>query len=315
MRRKVAFILGVSGQDGSYLASLLCKKKYIVYGFTRNKSLKNLANLKKLNVLEKIKIIQYNDIKIIKNNILRLKPSTIYFLSGQSSVKFSFTEPIMTYKANTLFVADLLEFIRLNKIKSSFYNACSTECFGNKIKQRFTEKNEFNPVSPYGRSKSYSYHLVKFYRENFHLNCCSGILSNHESPLRDKNFVVSKIINYVKNFNGKKKLKLGNVDIRREWGWAPDYVKAVYKIANQIKMEDFIVSTGIDHSLRELIQIIFKIKKIKFKNLKIYEKKYLRPNEIKIMRCNVKKIKNKLKWESKVNFQLMLAKLLKNEYY
>lgn len=315
MKKKTAFIIGVSGQDGSYLAHLLLKKKYFVYGFTRNNSERNLINLKKLNIIKKIKIIQYYNVRIIKNKILKIKPSEIYFLSGQSSVKFSFTEPIITYKANTLFVTELLEFLRLKKIKSSFYNACSTDCFGNKIKKRFSEKDEFNPVSPYGRSKSYSYWIVKYYRENFNLNCCNGVLSNHESPLRKKFFVVSKIIHYVKNFNGKKKLKLGDINIRREWGWAPDYVRAIYKIANKKKKDDFLVSTGVDHSLKDLIKIVFKIKKIKIKNLKIFQEEYLRPNEIKFIRCNINKIKNKLKWKPRVSLHLMLEKLLKNEYY
>lgn len=313
IKKKNVFIIGITGQDGSYLSHLLIKKGYNVFGFTRNK--KKNSNLKKIGVFNNIKLYQYCDANTINKKILELKPSQIYNLSGQSNVGQSFNDPLETYESNIVLLFELLEFCRLYKIKSSIYNACSTDCFGNFQKKKFNEETSFAPLSPYGRSKSFAFWIVKYYREIFNLNCCSGILSNHESPLRPKKFLFYKIINFVKNFNGKSKLNLGNIDIEREWGWAPDYVYAIYKICKSRKKNDYLVSTGKSYSIRTIIKKIFKYRNISINYLKTNCKKFLRPQEIKIVKCDVSKISKDLNWKSNINVDKMLYKLINNEYF
>lgn len=311
--KKKVFIIGISGQDGSYLCHLLIKKGYDVIGFTRNK--KKNFNLKKIGVFNKIKLFEYRDANSINKKILKLKPFQIYNLSGQSSVSKSFNYPLETYESNIVLLFEILEFCRLYKIKSSIYNACSTDCFGNFKKKKFNEEKSFHPLSPYARSKSFAFWIVKYYRETFNLNCCSGILSNHESPLRAKNFLFHKIIKYVKNFNGKSKLSLGNINIKREWGWAPDYVNAIYKICKNKKKNDYLVSTGQSHSIKSIIKKVFKYRNISTKYLKTNCKKFLRPQEIKVVKCNVSKIDKELNWKSNINIDKMLHKLINDEYF
>ena len=236
--RKNAYIFGISGQDGSYLANLLLKKSFNVIGFTRDKNKNNLINLFKLKIHKQIKLIKYKNFSNIKKNFSKNKPDDIYFLAGESSVGNSFQQPSNTYRSNILMLTNILEYCREKNLKTSIYNSCSTDCYGNSNDRVCTEETSFRPISPYSKSKAFNFRLIKFYRENFNLNCCSGILSNHESPLRRNGFVIKKIIDYAINFDGKKRLKLGNINIFRDWGWAPDYVDAIYKI-NKLKKKRF----------------------------------------------------------------------------
>jgi GDPmannose 4,6-dehydratase len=312
---KIAYIFGISGQDGSYLANLLVKKNFKVVGFTRKKNKKNLINLVKLKIYSQIKFIEYKSFANIKKYFLKNIPDYIYYLSGESNVGNSFHKPIDTYRSNILMLTNILEYCRERNLKTNIYNSCSTDCYSHNNKKLCDEKTLFNPISPYSASKAFNFWLIKYYRENFGMNCSSGILSNHESPLRRDGFVIKKIIDYVNNFNGKKKLKLGNINIYRDWGWAPDYVKAIYKISRLKKKDDFIVATGKTTSLDYLIKKIFLKKKIPIKYLDLNIKSLVRPNEIKFIKCNPGKIKKIIGWESSKNVNQIIKKLLNNEIF
>ena len=313
--KKIAFIFGVSGQDGSYLSHLLLKKDFKVIGFTRKKNKRNLINLKRLKIYKQIKFIKYKNFSCVKKIFLKNIPDHIYFLAGVSSVGNSFQQPIDTYKSNILMLTNIIEYCRERNLKTNIYNSCSTDCFGDNNKKSCDEKTLFSPLSPYSKSKVFNFKLIKFYRENFNMNCCSGILSNHESPLRKNDFVTRKILDFVNNFDGKKKLKLGNINIFRDWGWAPDYVEAIYKINSLKKKDDFIVATGNSNSLNYIVKKIFLKKNIPISFLETNVKKYMRLNEIKSIKCNPKKIKKIIKWKSSKNINQIIDKLLNNEFF
>lgn len=315
--KKKAFIIGITGQDGAYLSKFLLGKKYHVYGYTRSVLKKNLHNLKILNTINKIKINQYlesNPNKII-NDIIRLKPNEIYYFSGQSSVKESFKNPIQTYDSNLSTLYKILEILRKNNLKKiKIYNSSSTDCFGNNSRIFNKEEDAFNPMSPYARAKSFSFWLMKYYREVYRLHSKSGILSNHESPLRPDKFVISKVINHVKN---KKKtyLKLGNIDIYRDWGWAPDYVEAIYKINTAKIAKDYVVGSGKITSLKAIISKIFLMAKKDKKYLKKNSSKFIRPNDVLKIGTNPAKLNKELKWKIKVNLDNIIKKMYLNELY
>jgi GDPmannose 4,6-dehydratase len=316
--KKTAFIVGVTGQDGSYLSSFLIKKKYKVFGFTRNLKKKNLHKLQTMKILNQVNLIEYNENnpKTVIEKIKQYKPKEIYYFSGQSSVGKSFLNPIDTYSSNINLLFYILEFCKNNAKNISIYNSCSTDCFGDNKKIFCDEKTEFNPQSPYGQSKAFSFWLVKYYREQFGVKSCNGILSNHESPLRGDSFVLKKIINYAINFKKKdKKLLMGNTSIFRDWGWTPDYIEAIYKIINAKVKKDYVVGTGKISSLNELIKKIFKIFNINMRLMVKNEKKLLRSREIKKIGCKIDNIKNDLKWEPRISVDQMIKKLIKNELY
>ena len=316
MKKNIAFIIGISGQDGSYLAHYLLNKNFKVFGFTRSLIKKNLQNLKKLNILNKVNLIKYSEEKnkLIEKKILKLKPSQIYVLSGLSSVGKSFFSPIEAYRSNLITLMKILEVCRKKKLPTKIYNSTSTDCFGDQ-KKKCNEKTLFLPLSPYAKSKSFAYWIVKYYREFFNVSCVSGIVSNHESVLRPENFATKKIIYYAQKFNGKKKLIMGNTNVYRDWGWAPDFVEAIYKINNAKKRDDYIVSTGKSVSLDFIIKKVFSICKI---NKKFYLKnnnKYKRASEIKKVFCDNEKIKKNLGWKPKHNINGIILKLLNNEMF
>jgi len=314
MNKKIAFIFGITGQDGSYLANLLINKSFKIFGFTRSKKKKNLVNLEKLSILDKVSLFEYlkNDNKFIEKKILKIKPSQIYILSGLSSVKKSFSSPIETYRSNIIIPFKILEICRKKKLDIKIYNSVSTDCFGNQ-KTILNERSNFYPVSPYAKSKSYVYWLIKYYRETFNVKCVSGIVSNHESILRNKNFVTKKIIEYIKNFDFKKKLIMGNTNVYRDWGWAPDYVDAIYKINSSKKRSDYVVATGKSYSLDYFIKKAFSISKIDQSYYIKNNKKHLRNKEVNKVYCDNKKIKKDLGWKPKHNIDLIIKKLLNNE--
>ena len=314
MNKKIAFIFGITGQDGSYLANLLINKNFKIFGFTRSKKKKNLVNLEKLSILNKVNLFEYlkNDNKIIEKKILKIKPSQIYILSGLSSVKKSFSSPIETYRSNIIIPFKILEICRKRKLDIKIYNSVSTDCFGNQ-KSILNERSNFYPVSPYAKSKSYAFWLIKYYRETFKVKCVSGIVSNHESILRNKNFVTKKITEYIKNFNFKKKLIMGNTNVYRDWGWAPDYVDAIHKINSSEKRSDYVVATGKSTSLDYFIKKAFFISKIDQSYYVKNNKNYLRNKEVNKVYCDNKKIKNDLGWTPKHNIDQIIKKLLNNE--
>ena len=316
-KKKIAFIIGITGQDGSYLTALLLKKSYKVIGYTRSLNKNNLLNLKRIGVLKRVQLIKYSEnqpfsiLKSIKKNI----PNEIYFLAGQSSVKKSFNEPINTYYSNINILFSILEYCRQNNNHIKIYNSSSTDCFGNSKKIFQNEKDTFKPESPYGNSKAFGFWLTKFYREKYNLNSKSGILSNHESPLRNKNFVLKKIINFVKNKKKNQPLYLGDTSVYRDWGWAPEFVEAIYKINNSKSKKDYVVGTGKIVSLNYIVKKIFKLTFVNKKFLKTRIAKSLRPQEIRKMGADASQIKKDLHWQAKIKINQIINKLLNNELY
>ena len=318
MNKNTAIIFGISGQDGAYLAHHLLKKKYNVFGITRNKKKISLINLLKLKIKRKVKIrsLRFPNQNKIDKLISSINPTEIYYLAGQSSVSLSFKKPVETYISNNLNLFYLLEFLRRSKKNISLYNSASSECFGNNNKVKCNEKTVFNPISPYGKAKSFSFWITKYYRENFKIKASNGILFNHESPLRKKIFVTQKVANYAQNFekNTKKKLVLGNVKVRRDWGWAPEYVKVIHLINSQKKNDDYVIGSGKNYSLLEYIKIIFNNKNIPLKMLKI-AKKFYRPKEIIKISADNRKIIKEFRWKPTSNINTIALKMLKRELF
>jgi len=314
---KKALIFGVSGQDGSYLAKILIEKNYLVYGTTRGKK-KYIINFKKLKIKKKkykIFKINTNNYKEVKRIIKFCNCKEIYYLSGVSSVSYSNLYPLKCLEDNTKGIFNILESCRELKIKARIYNAASSECFGN-IKNKIDEKTSFNPLSPYGLSKTINYYIASHYKKNFRLHVSTGFSFNHDSPLRPKEYVLKKIINFCKNKNSKyKKLQLGNVDISRDWGWAPEHVKFIYKILRLRKPNDFVIGTGKSYKLRKLIVMLFKKYNLDFKNNVDVNKNIFRKNDIIKNSSKPNKLKKFFKNCPNTTVMEVLDKLIENKYY
>ena len=314
-----SLIFGISGQDGSYLSRLLIDKKNKVYGTTRNDSQKNLKNLAKLGVLNKIKIIKCDtkNFKIVKKLIKRIKPQEIYYLCGQSSVTKSFTNPAEAFKSNTLGLLNILETIKKTNKKIKVFNAVSGQFYENRKNNVYNEKSNIDPHSPYGVSKASSFWLTKIFREWYKIKCCSGILFNHESPLRSDEFVTKKIINHCQLIKkGKLKyLYLGDINIYRDWGWAPEYVEAMYLMLKQKDPKDFVIGSGKRHSLRSFVYEVFRLLKIPKKCLKLNTKKLMRKKDIRSYRADPRLAKKILNWKAKTTLKQIVYKMVKEQLY
>ncbi len=337
MKKKIAFITGVTGQDGSYLVEFLLKKKYIVHGLRRRSSTSNLSN-----ILHLIKpnnknnfFLHYGDLTDPSNLnklINKIKPTEIYNLAAQSHVHLSFQVPEFTASVNSIGCLNLLEAMVNCCPKAKFYQASTSELYGNKKKGAFlNEKSNFDPCSPYATSKLYSFYLVKNYRDQGYF-ACNGILFNHESPRRGTNFVTRKIIEAaVKIKFGKQKiLYLGNLYAKRDWGYAKEYVSTMWKMLQQKKADDYVVATGKTISVKAFTEKVFKKMNIniKWKNKKENEvgyddktKKtlikidpyYFRPKEVGFLRGNSAKAKKVLKWKSTTNIDQLIDIMIKEE--
>ena len=318
-KRLKTLIFGISGQDGSYLAHFLLSKKNEVYGTTRYNNKKNLKNLVRLEVLNKVKIIKCDitNFSTVQKLIKKIKPHKIYYLSGQSSVTKSYINPAEAFKSNTLGLLNILETIKKTNKKIKVFNAVSGQFYGNEKNNVYSEKSPINPQSPYGVSKASSYWLTKIFREWYGIKCCSGILFNHESPLRSDEFVTKKIINHCKLIK-KEKLKylyLGDVDIYRDWGWAPEYVYAMYLMLKQKNPKDLVIGSGKRHSLRSFIFETFRLLKIPRNRLKANTKKLIRKKDIKSYRSDPRLAKKILKWKARTTFKKIIYKMVNEELY
>ena len=312
---KIALITGISGQDGSYLAELLIKKKYKVYGICspyKKVNFENLKNIRKKIVIKKIDINNYSKIKeIIKN----LKPAEVYHLAAQSFVNYKFENEFLKLNPNINGTHYLLSAIKNFSTKTRFYFAASSEIFGNSVKKKQDENTKFNPRSAYGISKVTGYHLTKNYREAYGIFACSGILYNHESPRRNKNFVTRKITyNLAKIHKNKKhKIFLGNINSKRDWGHAKDYVDAMWKMLQQNKPQDFVIGTGKLHSVKDFLKIAFGYFGLDYRKYIIIDKKFYRKNDKYILRANINKATKILKWKTKVNFKSLVNEMVIND--
>jgi len=311
-----ALIFGVGGQDGSYLASFLLKKGYEVIGSSRDAEISQFTNLKNLGIYEKVKkiSISINDYESVSNAINFYKPNEIYNLAGLSSVSLSFEQPLESIESITKATLIILNAIRASEKLIKFYSAGSSECFGNTNSIPADETTSFNPFSPYGISKASAYWLVKSFRSTYQQYFCTGILFNHESPLRPKRFVTQKIVQTVLEIkNGSKnKLYLGNVDTRRDWGWAPEYVEAMWLMLQQNTPEDFVIATGKSYSLLEFSKKVFEYFSLDWQDFIIIDKSLIRPIDINDSYANPALAKEKLGWSSSVSFEELIIKLCEN---
>ncbi len=312
IKKKIAIISGISGQDGSYLAELLVKKKYIVYGITNPKSKNKLNIINSIKGKIIIKKLDLNNYKIIETLIKRIKPTEFYHLAAQSLINFKFEDEFFKLNPNINGTHYILSAIKEYSKKTKFYFAASSELFGNAEKSPQNENSKFNPRSAYGISKVAGFHLTKNYREAYNLFSCSGILFNHESPLRNENFVSRKITSSIARiiFKKQKSLTLGSINSKRDWGYAEDYVEAMWKMLQQKKPQDFVIGTGKIHSVKDFVKIAFDYVGLDYKKYVKFDKKFMRPKDNIILKADFKKAKKILNWSPKTNFKQLVHKMV-----
>ena len=316
-----ALIFGISGQDGSYLANLLLKKSFEVFGSSRDRITINKTNLIKLGIESNIKFLttSITDFRSILNTLEEVKPDYIFHLAGQTSVGLSFQLPVEAFESITISTLMILEAVKYFDKKIKVFIPCSSDCFGNiDPKYPIDETSSHNPKSPYAIAKSSSYWLARNYRESFGMFVSVGFLSNHESILRGKQFVFSKLFSEIKSIKNNEKdyIYFGDLSIIRDWGWAPEYIEGIYKIITRDKADDFVLATGRSSSLQEIVDLTFQLcglgdSKNHIKTIN-FEK---RPNETKQVYLNPEKAKNILNWQTKVDLESMIKKLLNNELF
>lgn len=299
---KTALICGISGQDGANLAKLLLNKGYAVWGTSRDAQMSSFENLVRLGIRNQVKLesMALNDFRSVLQVIYKVQPDEIYNLAGQSSVGLSFEQPVETMESISVGTLNLLEAIRFTGAKIKFYNAGSSECFGDTGEIWADETTPFRPRSPYAVAKAAAFWEVANYREAYNLFACSGILFNHDSPLRPKRFVTQKIVATACGIaRGKaEKLYLGDISIQRDWGWAPEYVEAMYLMLQQEQPEDFAIATGSTYKLEDFVAEVFACVNLDWREYVIIDKSLLRPTDIAISRGNPTKAHQQLGWQA-----------------
>ena len=300
--KRTALICGVSGQDGSYLAELLLKKGYEVFGTSRDVQGSSFSNLKKLGIADRIKYISMvpEDFRSVLVALRKGNPDEIYYLAGQSSVGLSFEQPAETIQSITIGTLNILEGCRMMDKNIRIYHAGSGECFGDTNGDAASEKTSFHPMSPYAVAKTSAYWLVNNYRDAYGLFACTGILFNHESPLRPERFVTQKIIHSVKRIaqGSKDKLSLGRLDISRDWGWAPEYVEAMWLMLQQDNPQDFVIATGTTITLEEFVKAAFDQAGLNWGDHVIQDPGLLRPTDLPVGRADPSKALAELGWKA-----------------
>jgi GDPmannose 4,6-dehydratase len=308
---KKALITGITGQDGSYLAELLISRGYEVHGIMRRSSSFPTSRIEHIyqdpHIDNKRLVLHYGDLTDtgnIERLINRIKPGEIYHLAAMSHVRVSFDMPEYTANVGALGTLRILEAIRNSGLPIKFYNASSSEMFGASPPPQ-NEKTPFHPRSPYAVSKVFAHNITQFYREAYGIFACSGILMNHESPRRGETFVTRKITRSIARIKAglDKKLYLGNLESKRDWGFAPEYIEAMYKILQQEDPDDFVIATGQTHSVREFLEESFKYAGLgDYKNYVEFDSRYLRPAEVEVLIGDASKAKEKLGWEPRIKF-------------
>jgi len=317
--KKIALITGITGQDGSYLAEFLLKKGYSVHGLVRRVAAEDKSHrfwrLKSfINKLE-IHAGSLESYASIINIITKIKPHEIYHLGAQSYIDYAFKDEFSTINTNINGTHFLLSAIKEFSPKTKFYFAGSSEMFGKVREIPQTEKTPFYPRSVYGISKVAGFDLTRNYREAYNLYCCSGILFNHESPRRGFEFVTRKITHAVARikFGLQKDLKLGNMDAKRDWGHAKDYVEAMWLMLNKKKPDDYVISTGKHYTVRDFAKLAFELVDLDYKKYVKIEKNLYRPSEVESLLGNCKKAKRELKWRPKYDFKKLVEDMVKTD--
>lgn len=299
---KTAVIFGVSGQDGAFLSRLLLEKKYRVIGVCRNTGNACLNNLDRLNLKHRIELVasSIGCFEHVKRIIREYKPDEIYNLAGQSSVSHSFKNPVETFEGISIGTLNLLEVVRTLNLPVKLYNAGSGDCFGNIKDRAAIEDTPFNPTSPYGVAKASAFWQVASYRDAYGTFACTGLLFNHESHLRPAQFVTQKIVKTACRIaEGQcSELVLGNIAIERDWGWAPEYVVAMWKMLQQETPDDYIIATGTTISLEDFICAVFQRLNLDWKKYVTTDQRFLRPSDIATIRANPQKAEERLGWKA-----------------
>ncbi|MEB3281106.1 MAG: GDP-mannose 4,6-dehydratase [Lyngbya sp.] len=299
---KTALICGISGQDGAYLADLLLKSGYSVCGTSRDAQMSSFQNLSRLGIREQVKLesMILTDFRSVLQVLTKVKPDEVYNLAAQSSVGLSFDQPVETLESVATGTLNLLEAIRFTGANIKLYNAGSSECFGNTGEIAADENTPFRPRSPYAVAKSAAFWEVANYREAYGIFACSGILFNHESPLRPERFVTQKIISSACRIaaGSEEKLYLGNISVQRDWGWAPEYVEAMYKMLQHDEPDDYVIATGQTSSLQDFVAEAFTCVGLNWEDYVETDQSLYRPTDIAVGRANPVKAKAKLGWEA-----------------
>lgn len=310
---KRALICGISGQDGTYLAKLLLEKGYQVSGSSRDAQMNPFTNPIKLGIKEKIKFYSTSltDFRSVLQTIKNTEPEEIYNLSGQTSVGLSFEQPVEAFESINVGTLNLLEAIRFYNPRIKLYNASSSECFGNTFEPA-TELTPFNPRSPYAAAKAAAHYIVSNYREAYNIFACSGILFNHDSPLRPERFVTQKIVSSaVRISNGSKEmLSLGNIGVIRDWGWAPEYVDAIYQMMHQSRPEDFVIATGESYSLKDFVKETFDQLGLDWEKYCKIDEELIRPADLAVSKADPSKARQKLKWNAQKKMKEVVAEMI-----
>lgn len=301
---KSALITGITGQDGSYLAELLLGKGYEVHGIVRRASTENYERIEhlrgKINLLQADLLDQYSLIEAIKTS----KPSEVYNLAAQSFVPTSWGQPVLTGEFTALGVTRMLEAIRAVSNDIRFYQASSSEMYGKVLEVPQKESTPFYPRSPYGVAKVYGHYITVNYRESYNLFACSGILFNHESPRRGLEFVTRKVTDAAAKIKLgiAKELRMGNLDARRDWGFAGDYVDAMWRMLQQDTPDDYVVAMGETHTVKELVQLAFERVGLNWEDYVVIDPAFIRPAEVDLLIGDPTKAKTELKWEPQTSF-------------
>ncbi|MEH2001763.1 MAG: GDP-mannose 4,6-dehydratase [Nostoc sp.] len=311
---KKALICGISGQDGAYLAHLLLNQGYTICGTSRDAQISSFQNLLHLAIRDQVKLesMALNDFRSVLQVLTKIQPDEIYNLAGQSSVGLSFEQPVETLESITTGTLNLLEAIRFLGVPIKLYNAGSSECFGDTGQTAADETTPFRPRSPYAVAKAAAFWEVANYREAYGLFACSGILFNHESPLRPERFVTQKIVAAACRIaeGSTEQLYLGNMQIQRDWGWAPEYVEAMYLMLQQSQPDDYVIATGESSSLEEFVAAAFASVNLDWRNHVVIDNSLLRPTDLAVGKGNPVKAKDKLGWQAKYKMKQVVQMMV-----
>lgn len=323
MNKKVALITGINGQDGSYLAELLLEKGYEVHGTLKRNSVSENQTTRLDNVFDKLKLhyADLTDLASMIRVISEIKPDEVYNLAAQSHVRISFDQPIYTTNVTGLGTLNILEAVKLVNTEIKIYQASSSEMFGNSIDEDGyqREATPMNPVSPYGCAKVFSYNICRNYRNAYNMKIWNGILFNHESPRRGTNFVTNKVVKAAVRISLglQDNLHIGNLDATRDWGHAKDYVYAMWLMLQSDKPDDYVCSTGISHSVKDLCDYTFSSLGLDYKDYLVVDEKHFRPEELENLKGDSTKLRKNLGWETEYTFESMIDEMIKYwlDYY
>lgn len=316
MTGRCALIFGVSGQDGALLARLLTKKGYRVHGTSRDAQVSAFENLERVGVRHTVSLhsAATTDFRSVAQVMSEVQPDEIYSLAGQSSVGLSFSQPVETLESITLGTLNVLEAIRFLKIDTRLYHAGSSECFGD-VGQAADECTAFRPRSPYGVAKASAHWMVANYRQAYGLFACTGILFNHESPLRPTRFVTRKIVAAAVRIasGSNERLRLGDLEIERDWGWAPEYVEAMWRMLQRPDPDDYVIATGRTHALREFVAMAFSEVGLDWKEHVDFDPSLARPSDLRRSQGNPQRASKVLGWRAEFDLARIVAQMVSAE--